>query len=52
VAWYNLSAPFGSAEASGLVQWLAARGHAYAAATVDVRTVSLCKTKEAAPCVP
>lgn len=51
-AWYTLSASFGSAEASGLVQWLAARGHAYAAATIDVRTVRPCQTKEATPCAP
>ena len=51
-AWYALAAPFGSAEASGLVQWLAGAGLAYAAATIDVRTIRTCQTKEAAPCVP
>lgn len=38
-AWYALKARFGSADANGFVGWLAGQGQAYAAATVDVRTL-------------
>lgn len=50
-AWFKLNADFSSAEASGLVKWLAGQDRAYAATTIDVRTLRACKTGGATPCV-
>jgi hypothetical protein len=51
-AWYRLESAFGSAEASGLVQWLAGRGADYAATTIDVRTLAPCAGRGTDPCAP
>ena len=51
-AWYGMNADFGGAEAGGLVQWLARQRGAYAAATIDVRTIRACPAKGGTPCEP
>ena len=49
-AFYNLSADFGSAETGALVKWLAAPGRAFAATTLDVRTIRACPKDGAGAC--